>query len=79
LSIWQCCELSGILPRMRKGDASCLECGAGFRRLELTSVTGKRGEFRCPLCDSLIEAWDGSTQVVYRLTIQPSLKALYET
>jgi predicted Zn finger-like uncharacterized protein len=63
---------------MRKGDAICPECGAGFRRMELTSIKGQAGEFRCPLCGTLIEAWDGETQVAYRLTIQPSLKSLHE-
>ena len=64
--------------RMRKGDAICPECGAGFRRMELTSITGRPGEFRCPLCETLLEAWDGSTEVAYRLTIQPSLKGFHE-
>jgi hypothetical protein len=64
--------------RMRKGDAICPKCGAGFRRMELTSVKGDASEFRCPVCETLIEAWDGSTEVAYRLTIQPSLKGFRE-
>jgi predicted Zn finger-like uncharacterized protein len=67
-----------MMPHMLKGDATCPECGAGFRRIELTSVNGKQGEFRCPLCETLIESWDGSTEVAYRLTIQPSLKGFHE-
>ena len=63
---------------MRKGDASCPECGAGFRRIELTSVRGQPGEFRCTMCDCLIEVLDGSTEVGYRLTVPPSLRGLYE-
>jgi len=63
---------------MLKGDAICTECGAGFRRIELTSVNGKGGEFHCPVCQTLIEAWDGRTEVAYRLTIQPSMRGFYE-
>jgi hypothetical protein len=46
--------------------------------MELTSIKGQAGEFRCPLCETLIEAWDGETEVAYRLTIQPSLKSFHE-
>jgi predicted Zn finger-like uncharacterized protein len=68
----------GYTPHMQKGDASCPECGAGFRRIELTSISGEAGEFRCSVCDHLIEAWEGGPEIVYRLTVQPSLKGLYE-
>nr|WP_291601892.1 hypothetical protein [Bradyrhizobium sp.] len=57
---------------MKKGDAICPRCGAGFRRLELSSIKGTGGQFRCPVCDFVLEAFDGSTQVAYRLTIVPS-------
>lgn len=67
-----------MMLHMRKDDAICPECGAGFRRLELTSVSGTKGEFHCPLCKTLIEAWDGSSEIAYRLTVQPSLKGFYE-
>jgi hypothetical protein len=63
---------------MLKGDAICHECGAGFRRIELTSIEGRRGEFHCPVCQTLIEAWDGRTEVAYRLTIQPSMRGFHE-
>ncbi len=33
---------------MRKSDVICSCCGAGFRRLELSSQPGKKGEYRCP-------------------------------
>ncbi|TMJ49437.1 MAG: hypothetical protein E6G85_21415 [Alphaproteobacteria bacterium] len=56
---------------MRKGDVICPECGAGFRRIELGSRRGTVGEFRCPLCDHLLEALDGSKEVAYRLTVAP--------
>jgi hypothetical protein len=56
---------------MKKGSATCTKCGAGFRRLELSSQPGPKGEYRCPSCHNLIEVLDGSTLVVYRLTVQP--------
>jgi transposase-like protein len=55
----------------RKGDIICSECGAGFRRIELGSRRGTAGEFRCPLCNHLLEVFDGSTEVAYRLTVAP--------
>lgn len=57
---------------MKKDDAICPKCGAGFRRVELTSMNGTRGDFRCPVCDFILETSDGSTEVAYRLTIVPS-------
>ena len=56
---------------MRKTDVTCANCGAGFRRMELWSRTGSEGEYRCPACDYLIETFDGSTLIGYRLTIPP--------
>jgi len=56
---------------MRKGDVICPECNAGFRRIELDSRRGKAGEFHCPLCDQVLEVFDGSTEIVYRLTVAP--------
>ena len=54
-----------------KSDVTRSECGAGYRRIELTSGSGTRGEFRCLVCDNLLEAFDGSRQVALRLTVQP--------
>ena len=56
---------------MRKSDVICPKCNAGYRRIELVSVGGKRGEFRCLLCDQLLEQFDGSTESALRLTVQP--------
>lgn len=61
---------------MRKSDATWSECGAGFRRLELTSERGTEGRYYCPACGNLIEAFGAAHLVVYRLTIQPSIKVL---
>jgi predicted Zn finger-like uncharacterized protein len=56
---------------MKKDDVTCPKCHAGFRRIELSSRRGMTGEYRCPLCKQLIESLDGSTEVAYRLTVQP--------
>jgi hypothetical protein len=42
-----------------------------FRRIELASRTGTAGEFRCPLCQLVLEVFDGSTQIAYRVTVAP--------
>jgi transposase-like protein len=59
---------------MIKGDVTCPECGAGFRRIELLSRQGSKGEIRCPTCDGILEVLDGSRLVAYRLTVQPRLQ-----
>ena len=56
---------------MEKGDLTCPKCGAGFRRISLSSRTGERGEFRCSICGEVLEAFDGSSLVAYRLTVAP--------
>jgi len=61
---------------MKKSDVICPQCGAGFRRIELSSETGCEGQYRCPACDTVLEAFDGQRYVAYRLTVQPSVKAL---
>jgi len=60
---------------MKKGDVTC-GCGAGFRRLELFSKPGSEGEYRCPACDDLIEVLNCNNLVMYRLTVQPSIRGL---
>jgi len=57
---------------MQKGDLICPKCGAGFRRITLSSLSGERGEFRCTICDCVLEVFDGSSIVAYRLTVAPS-------
>jgi len=56
---------------MRKGDVICPACKAGFRRIELVSQTGSKGVVCCPLCGTVLEVLDGSTEVAYRLTVAP--------
>ncbi len=56
---------------MKKSDIICPKCGAGYRRVELVSRSGTKGEFRCVLCDCVLEAFDGMTEVAIRLTVQP--------
>jgi transposase-like protein len=59
------------IPSMRKSDVTCPNCHAGYRRVELVSEKGTKGEFHCLLCDHVIEVFDGSTHVAIRLTVQP--------
>ncbi|MHC2257998.1 hypothetical protein [Bradyrhizobium embrapense] len=61
---------------MKKDDVTCPRCGAGFRRLELTSGSGSKGEYRCPVCETTLEQFGGDKLVAYRLTIQPSIRGL---
>jgi transposase-like protein len=56
---------------MRKSDLSCPECRAGYRRVELVSRKGTKGEFRCLLCNHVLEVFDGETDIAIRLTVQP--------
>ncbi|KWV60640.1 hypothetical protein AS156_28470 [Bradyrhizobium macuxiense] len=59
---------------MIKADVTCPHCGAGFRRLELLSERGTKGDYHCPVCDTVLESFDGDKLVAYRLTIQPSVR-----
>jgi DNA-directed RNA polymerase subunit RPC12/RpoP len=61
---------------VKQTDVICSDCGAGFRRLELSSRPGHKGEYRCPACNSPIEVFDGSRLIAYRLTIEPSIRAI---
>lgn len=63
---------------MKKGDVTCPECGAGFRRIEVLSRPGIEGEYCCAACGHLLEKLPGDRLVEYRLTVQPSIKALGE-
>jgi hypothetical protein len=56
---------------MKKSDIICPNCGAGYRRVELASGARTTGEFRCLLCDHVLEVFNGTTEVAIRLTVQP--------
>ena len=56
---------------MKRSDVICPKCNAGYRRIELTSRRGMKGEYRCLLCNQVLEVFDGSTDVAIRLTVQP--------
>ncbi|MBR0692746.1 hypothetical protein JQ553_05890 [Bradyrhizobium lablabi] len=61
---------------MKKADVTCPHCGAGFRRLELSTASGDKGEYHCPVCDTALEQFDGDKLIAYRLTIQPSIRGI---
>jgi transposase-like protein len=56
---------------MRSSDIICPKCKAGYRHLEVASGKQTRGEYRCLVCDDLLEVFDGSAEVAIRLTVQP--------
>ena len=58
------------IPAMRKSDVQCPGCSAGYRRIEISSIQGPSGEYRCLTCDHLLETFAGETYVAYRLTVQ---------
>lgn len=56
---------------MLKSDVQCPRCEAGYRRIEVDSLPGESGEFRCLVCNEVLERYSGATCVAYRLTVQP--------
>jgi len=62
---------------MKKGGTTCSNCGAGFQRLELLVEPGTKGEYRCPACNQVLETFDGSKFIGYRLTVQPLVKPAF--
>jgi len=56
---------------MKKSDVTCPNCHAGYRRIELDSVKGSKGEFHCLLCNHVLEVFDGTREIALRLTVQP--------
>jgi transposase-like protein len=56
---------------MKKSDVTCPKCNAGYRRIELTSKSGTKGQFNCLVCDRELEVFDGSAEIALRLTVQP--------
>jgi len=56
---------------MKKGDVTCPNCFAGYRRIELESREGHSGHYKCLVCARVLETFEGSCEVAYRLTVQP--------
>jgi hypothetical protein len=56
---------------MRKGDVQCPHCGAGYRKIEISSMKGEAAEYRCQICNSPLETLSGQNYVAYRLTVPP--------
>jgi predicted Zn finger-like uncharacterized protein len=56
---------------MWKSDIICPKCGAGYRRIEIASVKGAKGEYRCQICGHVLEVFDGTLGVLIRLTVPP--------
>jgi len=56
---------------MKQIDVTCANCFAGYRRIQRDSRAGSPGEYRCLVCDQLLEVFDGSVEVAYRLMVQP--------
>jgi len=59
------------MTAMKKTDVTCPDCNAGYRRVELASGPGKAGAYHCLVCERILETFDGSRNVAYRLTVQP--------
>ena len=53
---------------MKKGDVTCPDCFAGYRRIELETRKGQPGHDRCLICKRVL--FDGSREIAYRLTVQ---------
>ena len=59
---------------MKKSDVTCSKCRAAFQRLELdvVSVLPTTGEYCCPVCERVVERFNGTKVVAYRLAMRPS-------
>jgi hypothetical protein len=60
---------------MKKSDVQCLDCGAGYRRIQLDFSSGQTGHYECLVCHRLLETFDGSHEITYRLTVNPERPA----
>jgi len=54
-------------------EVMCSECKPGFCRVELWSSGGKKGEFHCLVCDQVLEVFNGTKLIAYRLTVRPEI------
>jgi transposase-like protein len=57
---------------MRSSDIICPQCKAGYRRIEVASGNRTKGEYRCLLCNCVLEVFDGKSEVAISLTVQPA-------
>jgi hypothetical protein len=55
---------------MKKTEVTCSECGADFQRLELASMSPSQGQYCCSACGSVLETFNATTFVAYRLIDQ---------
>lgn len=62
---------------MKMDEVTCSACEVGFRRVELTSEPGQ-GRVSLPGMRRVLEKFDGSAFIAYRLTIQPSTRGVRE-
>lgn len=56
---------------MKIEDVSCRGCGAGFLRVELSTRRGTDKDYRCPVCDTVLEVFETDCLIAYRLTEHP--------
>jgi predicted Zn finger-like uncharacterized protein len=70
-SDWKTPGSERYVPPMWKSDIICPECGAGYRRIVITSSKGAKGEYRCLTCNHVLEVFDGLFEVLIRLTVPP--------
>ena len=71
LTLCRADDAQAHVRHMKKSDIICPNCNAGYRRVELASGARTTGEFRCLLCDHVLEVFDGTAEVAIRLTVQP--------
>jgi hypothetical protein len=56
---------------MLKSDVQCPRCEPGYRSIEVDSLPGHAGEFRCLVCTEVLEHYGGTTCVAHGFTVQP--------
>jgi hypothetical protein len=62
---------------MRQSDVTCPKCHADYRRIELVSRKGRKGQFHCMSCDHTLEVFDGSTYVAIRQSSARSARSTF--
>jgi hypothetical protein len=72
---WLAYGFRAFIRSMKKSDVQCLDCGAGYRRIQLDSRPGKVGQCRCLVCGRLLGTFDGAHEVAYRIVVTPERPA----